>query len=89
MESGETGGSLFRNMYRDFLKECLIIFDSAPLQNAYNLFTEIAPMWEEVSKLIRKAGETYEILFLNHASDILIELSSKEYEAMNQLSRIS
>ncbi|SHE13302.1 Uncharacterised protein [Chlamydia abortus] len=89
MERGGTGGSLFRNIYRDFLKECLIILDNAPLQNAYNLFTEIAPMWEEVSKLIRKAGETHELLYLNQASDILLELSSKEYEAMNHLSRIS
>ncbi|GIN70381.1 lantibiotic ABC transporter [Bacillus sp. J14TS2] len=89
MERGGTGGSLFRNMYRDFLKECLSIVDHAPLQNGYNLFNEIAPMWEEVSKLIKKAGETHELLFLNQASDILLELSNKEYEAMNQLSRIS
>ncbi|MCM3781576.1 BtrH N-terminal domain-containing protein [Neobacillus mesonae] len=85
MERGGTGGSLFR---RDFLKECLIILDNAPLQNAYDLFTEIAPMWGEVSNLIRKAGETQEIHFLDQASDILLELSNKEYEAMSQLSRI-
>ncbi|MBQ4898038.1 BtrH N-terminal domain-containing protein [Paenibacillus sp. Marseille-P2973] len=89
MERGGTGGSLFRNMYRDFLKECLTIFDYAPLQNAYDLFSEIAPMWEEVSELIRKAGESQEIRCLNQASDLLLELSNKEYEAMNQLSRIS
>lgn len=88
MERGGTGGSLFRNMYRDFLKECLSIVDHAPLQNGYDLFTEIAPMWREVSKLIKKAGETHELLFLNQASDILLELSNKEYEAMDQLSRI-
>ncbi|GIP53779.1 BtrH N-terminal domain-containing protein [Paenibacillus vini] len=89
MERGGTGGSLFRNMYRDFLKECLTIFDYAPLQNAYDLFSEIAPMWGEVSELIRKAGERQEIRCLNQASDLLMELSSKEYEAMKQLSRIS
>jgi Domain of unknown function (DUF4872)/Butirosin biosynthesis protein H, N-terminal len=89
MERGGTGGSLFRNIYRDFLKECLSMLDNALLQNAYNLFTEIAPMWEETSKLIKKAGETHEILFLNHASDLLLELSDKEYIAMKQLSRIS
>ncbi|MEF3330490.1 DUF4872 domain-containing protein [Oceanobacillus jeddahense] len=88
MERGGTGESLFRNMYRDFLKECLSIVDYTPLQNGYILFTKIAPMWEEVSKLINKAGETHELLFLNQASDILLELSNKEYEAMNQLSRI-
>jgi hypothetical protein len=89
MERGGTGGSLFRNIYRDFLKECLSMLDNALLQNAYNLFTEIAPMWEETSKLIKKAGETHEILFLNHASDLLLELSDKEYIAMKHLSRIS
>lgn len=88
MERGGTGGSLFRNMYRDFLKECLIMLEHAPLQNSYNLFTEIAPMWEEVSKLIKEAGETHDIRFLNQASDLLMELSDKEYEAMSQLSRI-
>lgn len=89
MERGGTGGSLFRNMYRDFLKECLTIFDPAPLQIAYDLFTKIAPMWGEVSELIRIAGETQEIRCLNQASDLLLELSNKEYEAMNQLSSIS
>jgi hypothetical protein len=89
MERGGTGGSLFRNIYRDFLKECLSIFDNSLLQNAYNLFTEIAPMWEETSKLIKKAGETHELLFLNQASDLLLELSNKEYDAMKQLSKVS
>jgi hypothetical protein len=89
MERGGTGGSIFRNIYRDFLKECLIIFDNATIQNAYNLFAEIAPLWMEVSKLINKAGETQEIIFLNQASDILSALSRKEYEAMDQLSKIN
>lgn len=51
--------------------------------------SEIAPMWKEASKLIKKAGETRELLFLKQAFAILLELSNKEYEAMNQLSRIS
>ncbi|MEH7109595.1 BtrH N-terminal domain-containing protein [Bacillus sp. JJ1764] len=89
MERGGTGGSLFRNIYRDFLKECLSLFDNVLIQNAYNLFTEIAPMWEVTAKLIIKAGETQELLFLNQASDLLLELSNKEYDAMKQLSRIS
>lgn len=89
MERGGTGGALFRNMYRDFLKECLTLFDHATLQNAYHLFSEIAPMWEEVSKLIKKAGETQELRFLNQASEILLDLASKEYEAMDQLTKIS
>ena len=89
MERGGTGGSLFRNIYRDFLEECLSILDNPLLLNAYELFTEIAPMWEETSKLIKKAGETHELPFLNQASELLLELSNKEYEAMKQLSGIS
>jgi len=89
MERGGTGGSIFRNIYRDFLKESLTIFSNDAIQNAYNLFTEIAPLWMEVAKLINKAGETQEIIFLNQASDILTYLSRKEYEAMDQLSKIN
>jgi len=89
MECGGTGGALFRKMYRDFLKECLTIFDNAAIQNAYNQFTEIAPLWTEVAKLINKAGETQEIIYLNQASDILSELAKKEYAAMEQLSNIN
>lgn len=60
------------------------------LQMKLNLWiSEIAPMWKEASKLIKKAGETRELLFLKQASEILLELSNKEYEAMNQLSIIS
>ncbi|WP_413229520.1 DUF4872 domain-containing protein [Heyndrickxia oleronia] len=40
----------FRNIYRDFLKEYLIILDNALLQNAYNLLTEIAFIWKDASK---------------------------------------
>jgi hypothetical protein len=89
MEHGGTGGSIFRNIYRDFLKECVTIFDNTTIQNAYNLFTEIAPLWMEVANLINKAGETQDIIFLNQASGILSELSRKEYEAMDQLSKIN
>ena len=67
----------------------MTIIDNDIVQNAYNLFAEIAPLWMEVAKLIHKAGETQEIIFLNQASDILTYLSRKEYEAMDQLSKIN
>lgn len=88
MEEGGTGGSLFRNFYRDFLKECLTLCDHQAIQNAYDQFREIAPLWKEVAILIKNAGETREISNLHEASDILLQISQKEYDAMKQLSTI-
>lgn len=88
MERAGTGGSLFRNIYRDFLNECLTIFDDVHLKKGYNLFVEIAPMWKEVAKLIQKSGETQEMYYLEKASSLLLEISTKELEAMTELSKI-
>jgi len=88
MESGGTGGAIFRNIYKDFLKECLTLLNNKNLENAYTLFCEIALLWTEVARLIDKAGETKEIIFLNQASDIISALAVKEKEAMELLSNI-
>ena len=47
-------------------------------------------MWKEASKLIKKAGETRELLFLKQASDILFgvikqRIRSNESTIKNQL----
>lgn len=89
MERAGTGGAIFRNIYRDFLKESLTMINDKNLESAYNMFSEIAPLWTEVASLINKAGESQEMNFLNQASSILLYLSKKEYEAMEQLSMIS
>jgi hypothetical protein len=89
MESAGSGGAIFRNIYRDFLKECLTILDNEHLESAYHIFSESASLWTEVASLISKAGETQEIVSLEQASDILLYLSQKEYEAMGQLSKIN
>lgn len=85
MDEGGTGGSLFRNMYRDFLKECDDLYPDMGLHEAYLKFSEIAPMWKEVSKLICTAGENSNEQPLKEASYILLEIASLEEEAIKLL----
>lgn len=85
MDEGGTGGSLFRNMYRDFLKECDVLYPDMGLHEAYVKFAEIAPMWREVSQLICSAGEKSNAQQLKEASQILLDISSLEVEAMKLL----
>ena len=89
MESGGTGGALFRNLYRDFLKESLKQVTRKELKAGYEMYTQIAPMWNEVSSLIKKAGQTFDQKHLDEASSILCEIAEREKEAMELLSRIN
>lgn len=60
MERGGTGGALFRNLYRDFLGECLERVDggagSGPLAQGHALFAESAALWTEAAGLIGAAA---------------------------------
>ncbi len=85
MDEGGTGGSLFRNMYRDFLKECDDLYPDMGLHEAYLKFAKIAPMWRGVSQLICSAGENSNVQQLKEASQILLDISSLEEEAMKLL----
>ncbi len=49
------------------------------------MFIDIARLWRAVSKLFMKAGDTKDIEYINRASEILVEISNKEKEAMNIL----
>ncbi|MEG0775035.1 BtrH N-terminal domain-containing protein [Clostridium sp.] len=82
MEKAGTGGALFRNMYRDFLKECDDLYPDLELYNSYKNFCTIAQMWTEVSKLICSAGENSDVQKLKEASHILLEIATLEEEAM-------
>jgi len=88
MEDAGTGGALFRNLYKDFLKECYEILLIKELREAYLAFEEIATLWTRVSTLFDCAGETEEIGCINDASEILVDLSEKERRAMEGLSRL-
>ena len=85
MEEGGTGGALFRNLYRDFLKESYELLKITQIAEAHTLYSEIAILWQEVSSLFEKAAKTENIIYINQASKILIDLSQKEKKAMELL----
>ncbi len=85
MERGGTGGSLFRNIYTEFLKESSTILESKELEQASEIYKEIALLWRHVADLFEKIGETEDIDYVNQASEILIELSEKEKNTMEEL----
>ncbi len=85
MEKGGTGGALFRNLYRDFLKESYELLQITQVDKAYKIFTEAAQLWTKVSTLINQAGVRQHEALINNASDILIDISGKEKTAMELL----
>ena len=88
MEKAGTGGALFRNLYRDFLKESAGLLKSDLLQEAHAEFAVISGLWSEVSLLLDKASETKNEAYINQASGILVLLSQKEKRAMELLIKI-
>jgi len=85
MEKAGTGGALFRNLYRDFLKESYQISKVEEIEESYEMFVDIARLWRAVSKLFIKAGDTKDIEYIYRASEMLVEISNKEKKAMNSL----
>lgn len=88
MERAGTGGALFRNLYRDFLKESHELLKFTPLKTGYEAFTEIAELWTTVSYLFEKVSQTQDIRYIEQASDILKNLSDKEKKAMEILATV-
>lgn len=89
MEKAGTGGSLFRNLYLDFLKESAELLNSKDINEAYQEYFKIADLWKKVSELFHKAGETEDIKYINQASEILIDLSEREKKTMEILMKAS
>jgi len=85
MERAGTGGALFRNLYRDFLKESAALLEEPKIEQAHALFSEIAPMWVGVSASIDRAGRTGDDQELSQASKLLLEIVDKERTAMELL----
>jgi hypothetical protein len=85
MERGGTGGSLFRNIYCDFLNESAEILESKKVLIASERYHEIAVLWKQVADFFDKIGETEDVIYVNKASEILIELSEKEKNTMEML----
>lgn len=88
MEKAGTGGALFRNLYRDFLKESYGHLKLDKLKSAHEAFVEIAILWLSVSDLFQKVSETKDVRCIEEASSLLKTLSLKEKKAMEILSTL-
>lgn len=88
MERAGTGGSLFRNLYRDFLKESAELLDSEDLMACHFDFIEISKEWKVISELFYLAGETESIEHINKASELLVHLSTQEKATMEKLQKV-
>ena len=89
MERAGTGGALFRNLYRDFLKESYELLKLSELKTSYETFTEIAEHWTSVSQLFGKISQTKNIKYIHEVSEILKIIADKEKEAMELLATVS
>lgn len=88
MEKAGTGGALFRNLYRDFLKESYDLLKLDKLKAGYEGFVEIAKLWTSVSDLFEKVSQTKDFKYIQQASGILKTLSEKEKSVMEILAAI-
>ena len=82
MEKAGTGGALFRNLYRDFLKEASELLNGNILFTASEICNRSAAKWNMVSSLFEKAGKTDNVQPLKVASELLLEIANDEKEMM-------
>lgn len=88
MEKAGTGGALFRNIYRDFLRESYELLKIKQLEIGYVNYSEIAKLWNKVASLFDKVGETKDIDYLKEASEIFVSIAQKEKNTMEILNKI-
>jgi hypothetical protein len=88
MEKAGTGGALFRNLYRDFLKESYDLLKLDKIKAGHEAFVEIAEYWSSVSQLFEKVSQTKNFKYIQQASDILKNISEKEKKTMEMLATI-
>ncbi len=88
MEKAGTGGALFRNLYRDFLKESYDLLKLDKIKSGHEAFVEIAELWSSVSQLFEKVSQTKDFKYIQQASDILKTISEKEKKTMEMLATI-
>lgn len=89
MEKAGTGGALFRNLYRDFLKESYDLVQLEPLKTGFENFSVIAQLWTTVSDLFIKVSETKDFKYIQQAADILKTISEKEKTTMEVLASLT
>ncbi|MBF6627164.1 MAG: BtrH N-terminal domain-containing protein [Proteiniphilum sp.] len=89
MEKAGTGGALFRNLYRDFVKESYDILKLEELKEGYEAFVKIAELWTLVAQLFEKVSQTKDVKYIQQVSDILKTISDKERSTMEMLEKIN
>lgn len=85
MEKAGTGGALFRNLYRDFLKESYDLLRLDQLKAGYEAFAAIASQWTSIAQLLEKLSETKDVQYIEQAAEMLKTISVQEKEAMELL----
>ena len=89
MEKAGTGGSLFRNFYRDFLLEARDHLGSgAGLKRAQELFADSAREWAAVAAAIETAGRKEDASLLKEAATRCSRIADIEVEAMRLLAKV-
>ena len=90
MERAGTGGSLFRNFYRDFLDEAREHLPGArgKLGEARELFADSAREWAAIAALIESSGRTGEAAPLEDAAQRCRRVADIEVAAMKLLAGI-
>lgn len=85
MEKAGTGGALFRNLYRDFLKQSSVYLPDTQVEDAHAIFEQSAAHWTAVSGLFEQAAATNNIEYIHEAAAQLKKISRMEKEAMEML----
>ena len=85
MERAGTGGAIFRNIYRDFLKEAYELTGDKIIERGYLKFIRIASDWAEIISILEKISETQERSYVLEVSKRLKNIAREEKEAMELL----
>ncbi len=80
-------GAVHESLSRLFERK-LSVIKGRRNKKTYDLFDNIADLWRTVSKLFMKAGDKKDIVYINKFSEVLVEISHKEREAMRILLNI-
>lgn len=89
MEKAGTGGSLFRNFFRDFLGEARGYLGEKPaLQRAHDAFAESAREWGAVAALVESAGRTGDAAPLEDAATRCRRIADIEVDGMRAVAAL-
>jgi hypothetical protein len=88
MERAGTGGALFRNLYRDFLKEAYELTGNKSIGETHEAFVGVAQSWSNVIALFEKVAETGKREYVLQASEALKALAVQEKEAVQLLEAV-